>query len=130
MTIPVICTSLLGLLLFTLGCAVTLQRRRSRTYFGGAVDPSDWLYRLVRAHGNTAEHAPMLCVLMLLAAQRAPSTWVGALSALVCGSRYLQVVGMLWQPTADGRPNWFRLLGTPGTYVGGALLCLAILVRP
>jgi hypothetical protein len=26
----------------------------------------------------------------------------------------------------DAEPNWLRLLGTPGTYAGGVLLCLAI----
>jgi uncharacterized membrane protein YecN with MAPEG domain len=121
------CAALLGLLLFGLGAAITIQRRRSRIYFGHSVDPTDRLYRLVRAHGNTAEYAPLLCLIMLLAAQRDTASWIVVVSATVTASRYSQVIGMLVGPSLDSPPNGFRVLGTLGTYLGGAALCLAIL---
>jgi uncharacterized membrane protein YecN with MAPEG domain len=119
----------LGLLLFGLGACVTMERRRTQTYHAYQIDPANRLYRLVRAHGNTAEYAPMLSVLMLTAAQRDPSSWVLLVISLVTLSRYLHVIGMLVGPTLDARPNVFRLIGAPGTYLGGLLLCLAILAK-
>jgi hypothetical protein len=66
---------------------------------------------------------------MLVAAERNPSEWVAFVSGVATASRYLQVIGMLVGP-AMNEPNWFRLLGTPGTYAAGGLLCLAILASP
>jgi uncharacterized protein len=123
----VACAALLGLLLFSLGCAVTLQRRRTVTYFGYRDDPADPLYRLVRAHGNTAEYAALLCVLMLLAAERNPAQWILLVMIATTASRYCQVIGMLLRPHPDNRPNGLRIIGTLGTYVGGLLLSGAIL---
>jgi uncharacterized membrane protein YecN with MAPEG domain len=128
MTIAVVCSALLGLLLFGLGCAITMQRRRSATYFGYREHPSDPLYRLVRAHGNTAEYAALLCVLMLLSAERNPAPWVQLVMIAATASRYCQVTGMLLRPSPDNRPNVFRIVGTLGTYVGGLLLSIAILL--
>lgn len=129
MTLALVGTALLGFLLFGLGVAVTVQRRRTRTYYGCRVDPTNTLYRLIRAHGNTAEYAPMLSVLMLTAAQCDASSWVLMAIGLVTVSRYLHVIGMLVGPTLDASPNVFRLFGAPGTYLGGLLLCLAILTK-
>src|SRR5262249_27607004 len=58
MNIAVICTALLGLLLFGLGFHVSLQRRENRRSMGYEASPVDPLHRAVRAHANTAEYAP------------------------------------------------------------------------
>ena len=121
------CIALIGLLLFGLSAAITLRRRATRTYFGFSADPSDRLYRLVRAHGNTAEYAGLLCALIWVAAECAPSRWSSLLIGIVTASRYCQAIGMLVGPTLDSPPNSLRLIGTTGTYVGGAGLSVALL---
>ena len=69
MTTAIVCTALLGLLLFLLGLSVSAAR-------GGAAagaypnDPADPFFKWIRAHGNTAEYAPMMAVLMLLVGSR------------------------------------------------------------
>jgi uncharacterized membrane protein YecN with MAPEG domain len=121
-----ICVSLIGLLLFGLGAAITLQRRRTQTYFGFNNDPSDALYRLIRAHGNTAEYGGVLCLLIWSAGQVPMSIWSMCLVVVVTLSRYCQALGMLLGPTLNSPPNMLRLVGTTGTYTGGAALCLSL----
>ncbi len=63
MTIAIICAALLGLLVFGLGFFVSLMRGRTGVNFGYTANPTDPLHKLVRAHGNAAEYAPMLAIL-------------------------------------------------------------------
>ena len=65
MNIAIVCTALLGLLLFGLGLHVSLQRRQNRRSIGHDASPVDPLHRAVRAHANTAEYAPFFAVLFL-----------------------------------------------------------------
>jgi uncharacterized membrane protein YecN with MAPEG domain len=127
-SIAAACIALNGLLLFGLSAAITLRRRKTRTYFGWTMDPRDGLYRLVRAHGNTAEYAGVSCMLIWVAAQSSPSLWTVSASLLVTAGRFSQVAGMLSGPTLDSPPNALRLFGTTGTYVGGAALCLLLVL--
>lgn len=124
METAILCTVLLGLLLFGLGLAVSLTRGNTNTVSGFNPDPTDWLYKMVRAHGNTAEFAPMVAVLLLFLGSRSPSTWVLWTMWIVTICRYLIVVGILASPTlAKAHP--LRFIGALGTYVGGAALCVA-----
>jgi uncharacterized protein len=127
--LAIACVSFLGLLLLGLGSAITLQRRRTKTYFGSRNDPADSLSRLIRAHGNTAEYSGVLSLLIWAVGQEPMSVWSMALVAIVTLSRYCQAFGMLLGPTLDSPPNLFRLVGTTGTYAGGAGLCLSLLGR-
>ncbi len=56
-----VCVALLGILLFGLGFAVSLTRRRRGTASGSSGDPTDTLHKLIRAHGNTSEFGLALC---------------------------------------------------------------------
>lgn len=126
MTVAMACTGLLGLLVFGLGLAVSAMRGRTKTGYGAREDPADPLYKLVRAHGNTIEYAPMLAVLMLVLGSRDPgsfTTWSMILATL---SRYLIVLGILMCPTMD-RPHPLRFVGALGTYVFGMALVAAVL---
>lgn len=126
MTAAMTCIGLLGLLVFGLGMAVSAMRGRTRTNYGVKEDPTDPLYKLVRAHGNTIEYAPMLAVLMLVLGARNPgsfATWSMILATL---SRYLIVMGILICPTMD-RPHPLRFAGALGTYVFGLALVAALL---
>lgn len=128
MNVAVICVALLGLLLFGLGLAVSLQRRRTSTWFGYQDDPSSPLYKLVRAHGNTAEYVPMLSILILLAVQRNPASWVLDVVMIVTALRYIQVAALVGGSTMNTGANRLRFIGSLGTYICGALLCVAILL--
>lgn len=126
METAILCTALLGLLLFGLGLAVSLTRGSTNTVSGFNPDPTDRLYKMIRAHGNTAEFAPMVAVLILFLGSRSPSpsTWVLWTMWIVTLCRYLIVIGILASPTL-AKPHPLRFIGALGTYVGGVVLCVA-----
>jgi len=126
MRVAVFCAGLLGLLVFGLGLMVSLTRTNSRTNFGYAADPTDRLYKLVRAHGNAAEYAPMLGVLMLFIGARNPGTWLVWVFVAATISRYLHALGMILSQSLD-RPDPLRFVGALGTYVTGIVLAFAAL---
>ena len=127
MTTAIVCTALLGVLLFGLGFGVSLTRGRSDSSIGHSDDPTDRLHKFVRAHGNTAEYAPMLGVIMLFLGSRDPSTWAVWTMGIVTASRYLLAAGLLVGPTL-ATPHPARFIGALGTYVGGLALCVAVLL--
>jgi uncharacterized membrane protein YecN with MAPEG domain len=88
------CIALLGLLLFGLGLAVSLKRGSVNTIIGHSTDPADPLYKLVRAHGNTAEYAPMLALLMLALALSEPPAWTLWCMGIATGARYALAAGI------------------------------------
>jgi len=126
MRIAVLCIGLLGLLVFVLGLGVSLMRGSSRTNFGYTPDPTDRLYKMVRAHGNAAEYSPMLAVLILLLAIRGTGPWISLLCVLATVFRYLHAVGMIMCKSLD-RPDPLRFLGALGTYMTGVALALAVI---
>jgi uncharacterized protein len=121
------CIGLLGLLVFALGLAVSLKRVSTRTNIGYTADPTDALYKLVRAHGNAAEYAAMLAVLMLLLAGRAPGPLITATCVVATVARYLHAAGMILSPALD-RPHPLRFAGSLLTYVTGFILALAVVL--
>jgi len=124
MTTAIVCTVLLGLLVFGLGLGVSLTRGQTGTNFGSNSDPADHMYKMVRAHGNATEYAPMLAVLMLLVGGHNPATWVLWVMGVVTACRYLHAAGMIFSPTL-AQPHPLRFVGALGTYVGGLVLCFA-----
>ncbi len=124
MNVAILCTALLGLLLFALGMMVSLTRNETKTAFGYKTDPTDRLYKLVRAHSNTAEYAPMLAVLYLFLAAHDPAGWVRVTIGATTVCRFLIVAGLIAYPSLV-KPNPLRFVGALGTYVGGLTLCVA-----
>lgn len=122
-----VCTALLGLLVFGLGLGVSMLRASTKTNIGSTTDPKDRLYKMVRAHGNATEYAPMLAILILFLGARQPAAWLvwTFIAATVC--RYLHAAGMLMSPTLD-QPQPLRFVGALGTYVTGLILAVAALV--
>lgn len=105
-------------MVFALGLLASGVRFRSRVLVGTGDDPDALLKRLVRAHGNSAEYAPMLAVLFLVHGARQAATEV---LWLICGAtaaRVLMVVGLLTARTLC-RPSPLRLMGALGTYLFG-----------
>ena len=126
MRVAVFCAGLLGLLVFGLGLAVSMTRGSSKTNYGYRPDPTDRLYKLVRAHGNATEYAPMLGVLMLFLGSRNPGTWLVWVFVAATISRYLHALGMILSQSLD-RPDPLRFVGALGTYVTGIVLAFAAL---
>lgn len=124
MNAALICTALLGLLVFGLGIAVSLVRGSTNTVYGFTPDPNDRLYKLVRAHCNATEYAPMLAVLMLFLAIRGPSPWMVWTFALATLCRYAHAAGMIFFGSL-AKPNPLRFVGALGTYVAGLALVVA-----
>jgi uncharacterized protein len=127
MTIALVCSALLGVLVFGLGFAVSMTRIHTSRGTGCDEDPTDALHKVVRAHGNTAEYAAMLAVLFLLVGSRDPARW--ALGSMIGAtvSRYLLAIGLL-APASMARPHPVRFLGAAGTYLFGLALCVALLM--
>ena len=126
--IALACTALLGLLLFGLGFAISGVRFREKRLVGHSAEPGDLLHKLVRAHGNTAEYAPLLAVLFLYLGMQQPGPWTLGLMVAATVCRVLLVVGLVAWPRLD-RPNPLRFVGAIGTYFAGAGLCVPLLAR-
>ena len=119
----VICTGVLGLLVFGLGLGVSLTRGATNTSIGFNPDPADRLYKMVRAHGNATEFNPMLAVLILYLGTRQPASWVEWVFVVAAASRVLHAAGMILSPTL-AKPQPLRAIGAVGTYVTGIILAI------
>jgi hypothetical protein len=128
MTTAIVCSALLGLLVFGLGLAVSMTRGSTNTVIGHISDPTDRLHKLCRAHGNAAEFVPMLAILILLVGSRQPSTWMVWTFVAATVFRYLHAAGMIF-PATLAAPNPLRFVGALGTYVAGIMLVVATLLR-
>ena len=127
METAVLCSGLLGLLVFVLGFMVSMTRGKTETTSGVNADPADRLYKMVRAHGNATEYAPMLALLMLIVAmgEGGVPAWAMWTMILVTACRYLHAIGMIVCPTL-AQPHQLRFIGALGTYIGGVVLCVAV----
>jgi uncharacterized membrane protein YecN with MAPEG domain len=127
MTAALVCTALLGLLVIGLGLGVSTLRGSTSTNIGHKLDPGDPLHKMVRAHGNATEYAPMLAILMLAIAGRGATPWMVWTFVAATLSRYLHAAGMLLSSSLD-RPQPLRFVGALGTYVTGLALVVALLM--
>lgn len=127
MNIAIVCTAMLGFLLFGLGLYVSSLRGRTQRVIGyDTNDPADPLYRAVRAHGNTSEYAPFLAVLFLWFAMHSPPTWILVTIVLATIARFLLAAGLLWGSSLE-KPNVMRFSGALFTYACGLALVVGLL---
>jgi len=119
------CTALLALLVFGLGLGVSMMRGSSGTNFGYTPDPADRLYKMVRAHGNATEYAPMLAILMLAIAARGPAPWMLWVFGIATAARYVHAAGMILSPSLQ-EPHPLRFAGALTTYLAGLALVWAL----
>jgi uncharacterized protein len=127
MNTAAVSAGILGLLVFGLGIAVSLTRGATATAIGFNPDPTDRLYKMVRAHGNATEFNPMLAVLILYLGTRQPSAWVEWVFVVAALSRVLHAAGMIMSSTlAKGHP--LRAVGAVGTFLTGLILALLTIV--
>jgi len=124
--ISIACAAALGFLLFGLGLCISALRFKTDTLFAYSAEPGNFLCKLVRAHGNTAEYAPFIALLILYLGSHSPVPWVVWAMVITTTSRFVLVAGLLL-PASLARPNPLRFVGALGTYFGGAALCVALL---
>lgn len=127
MTIALLCTALLGLLLFGLGLNVSITRKRHAKGIGHDLGPNDPVHRAVRAHGNTAEYAPFLAALFLWYAAHGAPFWISIVILVTTLARVLIVAGLLWGGPLN-QTNPLRAIGALFTYLGGFVLTASLLI--
>ena len=128
MTTAWICATLLGLLVFALGLRVSMTRGATKTNYGYTPDPTDRLYKAVRAHGNATEYAPMLAVLILMVGARNPSSWIEWTMIAAVAARYIQAADMITCRSL-AEVNVLRASGSVATYLAGFVLVVAAFLR-
>jgi uncharacterized protein len=127
MNVALPCIAVFGALLFGLGLWISIWRFVRRDYYFGASGPTDFITKLSRAHGNTAEFAPFLAVLMLWLGLHDPPAWAMAAMVGATTSRILMVIGFLTSSTL-ARISPLKAIGAVGTYGFGAALTAALIV--
>lgn len=124
MNLAITCIGLLGLLVMGLGLRVSMLRGSTSTAIGCSTDPTDPLYKAVRAHANACEYVPIMAILIWVLASTGSSGWGGLLYIGAVVVRYLHAAGMLMSSTLEkGHP--LRFAGALGTYIIGLLLSLS-----
>ncbi|GAA1935142.1 MAPEG family protein [Nocardioides marmoribigeumensis] len=121
-TTVIVCSALMGILLFGLGANVT-RHRAMRGEAGPQMptDPSDRLLIAQRAHGNAAEYVPTLLVLLVVCSSLTGGWWLDALAIVATASRYLHAIGMLTSTTLASHGP-LRDAGAMFTYASGIAL--------
>ena len=127
MTVALVCIGLLGALVFALGLTVSLLRANTKQGVGLPDDDTSLLYKAIRAHGNAAEYAALLAVLIFVLGSQGPTTWQLWLMGGAVGARYLHAAGMLLSKTLNA-PHPLRWVGSAGTYACGIALSIRVLL--
>ena len=122
MNVSTVCIALLGLLVIGGGFHVSLSRNKERIIHGYPDDPSHYLHKAVRAHGNAIEYVPMIALLVYIVGQMTTSVWIAGCVVGVTVARYLHYFGMLMS-SSIAVPQPLRAIGALLTYVFGFLLC-------
>lgn len=125
MVIALVCTAVLGVLIFGLGLAISIYRFMTKAYYVGADRPAAFTTKLSRAHGNTAEFGPMLAVLFLALAALGAPAWAEAAMIGATASRILVVIGFLTASTLE-HISLPKAAGALGTYGFGLALTAAL----
>lgn len=125
MTTAIVCSSILGGMIFLLGFNVSRMRGvTART--GGDQQPTDPASPLLiaqRAHGNASEYVPTLIVLFLLVAWLSPTLWS---LGLIVGATVSRVAHAYLMLTAHSLAEEFvqRTVAAMGTNVFGFALAV------
>jgi uncharacterized membrane protein YecN with MAPEG domain len=127
MTVAIVCTSLLAIMLFALGANVSRVRATAGDAGQFPVDPRQPLLKAIRAHGNAAEYVPTLALLMLLGADRSPSTLLSMTCIVATTARFTHAWALLRTRTL-AQNTAARTIGAAGTYLSGIVLAVLVLL--
>lgn len=123
-TIVVICSAVLGLLVFVLGANVTRHRAlRGGTGNQMPTDPADRLFIAQRAHGNASEYVPTMIVLLVICSALGGGWWLDALAVTAAAARVGHAVGMLTSASLASHGP-LRDASAVLTYLSGAALAV------
>ncbi|WP_298015996.1 MAPEG family protein [uncultured Parasphingopyxis sp.] len=112
MTLPVTAALAIAMATLLLFLAIDTVRQRFRTQIGFGTGDDERLMRASRAHGNLAEHAPIVIILVaLLELSQAHHLALMAVSGVFIVGRLLHALGLYMQPPANGGPPWPRSVG-------------------
>lgn len=131
-TTIIICSALLGLLVFALGFNVSMTRSRTKDIHSSGDDPAGPMMKAVRAHANATEYVGVIIGLFLLTGLMYAGRDLGIyMTSLIVGltlARMLHAVGMLTCTTlAESNP--FRFIGALFTYLIGFALTITLIVK-
>ena len=113
--ITAITAALMGLLLLALAIETVSHRFRTQAAFGDAQDPG--LIAATRSHGNLAEHAPIVLIMLgLLEYSGANATLVTSVAGVFVAARVAHVIG-LHQKSVPGKAPLARQIGVIGTWL-------------
>jgi uncharacterized membrane protein YecN with MAPEG domain len=127
-TTVIVCSALMGALIFVLGANVTRHRAvRGATGNQAPTDPADTMYIAQRAHGNASEYVPTLIGLLIICSALTDGWWLNTLAIAAVVGRYLHAVGVLTSKTmATHGP--LRDGGATLTYLSGIALAVTAVV--
>ena len=126
MPLPItsVTAALLALLLLFLAILTVRHRLNLKAAFGDAQDPK--LIAASRSHGNLAEHAPMVLIMLgLLEYSGANATVLSVIAAAFVLGRIAHAIG-LHQPSEPGKAPLPRQAGVILTWI--TLLALSVMI--
>lgn len=126
MSLPItaITAAICALMLLITAIDTVRQRIRSQTAFGDAGDQK--LISASRSHGNLAEHAPIVIIMIGLLEPYVNHWSLTAVAALFLFARAMHVVG-LYAPMST-KPPVPRQIGVMGTWATLAILIVWLLL--
>ena len=131
-SVIIVCSALLGLLVFGLGFNVSMARARSKDIHSSGDDPAGAVMKAVRAHANACEYIGVIIGLFVLTSLVYAGRDLGIyMTCLVVGltiSRALHAFGMLTCKTL-AEPNPFRFVGALLTYLIGFALTISLIIK-
>lgn len=125
MSLPLICIAVLSALLILLGFNVSLVRARTHKVGGCGEALDDPLYKASRAHGNSVEYIPLLCIIIYILSLSPQPMWVTVSMVGVTVCRISLALGLLL-PKTMAKPNPARFVGALGTYIFALILVFAL----
>merc|ERR1712137_692099 len=126
LSVPGVCISVLGGMVFVLGFNVSLQRMKAKVAGPVPTDPKSRLYIASRAHGNAIEYIPTaIGMIIWLSLNRPYPSWVDYAMIGFTAARVMFSAGLLCYPNME-RPNPVRKYGAIGTYLCGTALAVAV----
>jgi uncharacterized membrane protein YecN with MAPEG domain len=125
MTTAIVCTALLAGLLWVLSIRTSRLRGTAEQQIPTRTD--DPLFVAMRVHGNLAENAPMLSILMLIVGFSDPPVWVLGLMVLATAARFAHAIGTI-QTHDMAKESPLRLGGAIVTTLAGFGLAIAAVV--
>jgi len=125
MTTAIVCTALLAGLLWVLSIRTSRLRGKAENQIPTRTD--DPLFVAMRVHGNAAENAPMLSILMLIVGFSDPPFWMLGLMVLATAARFAHAIGTI-QTHDMAKESPLRLGGAVVTTLAGIGLAVAAVV--